>query len=156
MPDPHDPEMTRDLDPAERELEAALARLRPVTPALDRERLLVEAATLAIQRRAARTVLVWRSAAAILAIGFAMSLAWKPSPQVIERVVIAPATQPAEAEIAMPGPAPIDPGGRLDDGTPTYLALRDEVLRMGIDALPEIGAGRAAPPLTAGARMGLP
>ena len=83
------------LTPAERELEDALRGLSPAASKIDRDRVLFDAGAAAASERS------WRLgfAAAALAIGLALSLLWRPQPQVVERVVYVPApttqSQPA-------------------------------------------------------------
>jgi hypothetical protein len=129
------------------ELEAALKALAPAPARLDRDRLLYRAG----QASAPRPGWQWPAAAAAIALTAGTltgSLAFRPGPQTIERIVYRTAPSPA------PQPPPKAPAER-PEGTPAqpalplvgeavarnvapdgYLRMRDQVLRWGVEALP--------------------
>src|SRR5262245_57592623 len=81
MPQPNpDP----DLPPAEREVEAALARLRPAAASVDPSDALFEAGRVAGARSARRQVHLWRAAAAVLLAGGVAAFAVRPAPKVVQ------------------------------------------------------------------------
>jgi len=119
------------LTPADAELARALSGLRPAG-GIDRDRMLF-AAGAASARRTGR---IGMGVAGVLAAALAVSLAVRPEPRVIERVVTVPATGPAPT-MAAPWPAETPdwmPAAVEQKGA--YLALRNQVLTKGLDALP--------------------
>jgi hypothetical protein len=136
--------------PEREPLESALAGLKPAAAALDRDRLMFAAGQAAAPKRHG----VWPAASVALfclSLGLAAALAVRPTETV--RIVYVP----REAKDVKPAPAPptpvpeVTPAPRPEtdamvaDTTPTvggdYLRLRRQVLRFGVESLPE------APPL---------
>jgi hypothetical protein len=135
---PSDPEVTA--------IESALRALVPSRSTLDRDRLMFRAGQVSARSRSpARWV--WPSIAAtltIVAAGEGALLANRPEPRVVERLVIVrePPAPPADG----PGPVVIlreNPPIPSPDSEPSWpmasdpLRLRRQVLRFGLDALPE-------------------
>jgi hypothetical protein len=124
------------LTPAERELETALRGLRPAAPRLDRDRLMFEAGQASVRPPAPR---LWQGVAAGFALAFVVALAWRPPVRAVERVVYVPQGAGAARRMA---PA-VDDGQttasaeRLRREGASYVRLRDRVLIVGLDALPE-------------------
>src|SRR5437764_12726895 len=97
------------MTPEEREMEAALSRLRPVRPALGPAAIPLEAA-----RRLARTQLwAWRGAAAALAAGLLLALVLRPEPRIVEKTVYrtSPPQGPSPQWISDDLPGEPQPGG---------------------------------------------
>ena len=144
------------LDPELRMIEEALGRLAPARSRLDRDRLMFQAGVLSA-RSPARHRWVWPSIAAALAL-LAMSesilLAVRPR----TRVVLAQAPPPQEPPVSQPSiellsnvepsrsraPEPWLPGDSAG------LGLKRQVLRFGLDGLPD------PPPLLTQARGSAP
>jgi len=134
-PVPPDPELTA--------IEAALGSLSPARSRLDRDRLMFQAGQSSVRSRAmARWA--WPSLAATLAavaLGEAAALAYRPGPRVVERLVVVPAPAPAPAPA--PGPAavvilhqaPARPAAEASETASE--GLRRQILRLGVDGLPE-------------------
>ena len=136
-------------------LERALSRLAPAPTALARDRVMFEAG-----RAAGRRGRLWPASAAFssaAAVVFGLLLLNRPGPVVVERtVVVRPDPQPAPPRgapapaaptefTALPGAADAPPPGA------DYLRRRQEVLRWGVEALPEAPPQvPAEEPLTAG------
>jgi len=124
------------LGPAERELEQALAALRPASAKIDRDRLMFLAGRTSARRRSR----LWQCAAGALAVALAAALSAalyaRPAPREVERVVYVTVARPP----AVPAEAPAAPIATPEPGRwrgePYYLKLRDEVLAKGLDALP--------------------
>jgi hypothetical protein len=140
-------------------LEAALAGLQPAA-AFDRDRLMFAAGQAAATPRHGW---LWPSATAalvFLSLGLATALATRPGPTETVRIVYQNEVKPAPAvprpEVSQPdlppSAAPSEPDRMVADGTPPrrgadYLQMRRQVLRFGVESLPD------APPLSAGDRM---
>lgn len=152
------------LTAADRELELALSGLAPADTAIDRDQLMFNAGRASAAARSASTSLwVLRGVAASLAIGLGTSLLWRPAPRVVERVsyvrvderadekrarAAAPASRPASRAATeahdwtrratySPHRPPLTFQSDAD-----YLALRDVMLKWGVNALPAGGATR--------------
>ncbi len=135
---PSDPEVTA--------IESALRALVPSRSALDRDRLMFRAGQVSARSRLL-TRWAWPSIAAALAIvaaGEGVLLATRPEPRVVERLVIV--REPAASPIAGPEPVvilrenPPIPSADLEPSWPMasdLLRLRRQVLRFGIDGLPD-------------------
>jgi hypothetical protein len=125
-------------------LEAALGSLSPVPGRIDRDRLLFQAG----QRTMHRRQWLWPGATAALAL-VSLTLGGerliRPQPGAVEHVVYVRVEVPAahetvaalprtpiEAEVAAAEEAGAGPGGT------SYLKLEQQVLRWGLDALPEL------------------
>jgi hypothetical protein len=135
-------------DPELGPIEAALGALSPARSRVDRDRLMFQAGSLDA-RASARRRWVWPSIAAALglvAFSESIALAVRPAPQVI----IAQQAQPAaESRPTAPAPEPVQilsqsPAAEPEEAGMWYagggesLALRRQVLRFGIDGLPEL------------------
>ena len=159
-PQPNDPE----LSPADLELERALSSLRPAQSAVDARVAMFDAGyevgraagDRAARRSVARAVVGWRSAAAVLAVGAAVSIAANVRLVSAEKTVAQmPATQPVATPASAGEDRPADDlgpiaGGLQDRTAPAQgdlLALRTMVLSDGIDALPRSVFGSNAAPL---------
>jgi hypothetical protein len=130
-------EQTR--DPELTELENALATLRPVPAAFDRDRLMFRAGLAAGRRR--RWLWPWAAVAlALLATGLAMALVIRPNPQVVERVVYRDRDEPPSPPAVVDVPA----DSASSQAVERYFRFRDELLSRGIDAIPESPAGPPA------------
>jgi hypothetical protein len=126
-----EPELTPDLTA----LAAALGRLSPAPPAVDRDRLFFEAG-----RRAARPrPWGWPLATALcasVAVALGLRLMSVSGPEVA-RVIPPPPPPPAEPQSPPPAaPAAFAAAPARSDDAP-YLSLRDQVLRWGVDVLPQ-------------------
>ena len=111
------------LSKGERELELALARIQPAPTTIDRDKLLFRAGQMAGRRR----LRVWMAAAAVLAVCACLSLAIRPKPRVVERVVFV--DRPAETTQARA----VEPAGVAPTGA-SYLDVRQAIAERGIDA----------------------
>ncbi len=171
------PEESIPLDPELNAIEAALGSLAPSKSRLDRDRLMFLAGQRQQQRQTARWP--WRAIAATLALvalGEGALLAFRPEsePRIVERLVVV--QEPALPERSEPvrppmpepeGPAPVvilsqsskrpDRSSVFASSWPSdssYMQLRRNVLRYGIEGLPEppplvmlsIGEGYVEPP----------
>jgi hypothetical protein len=136
---PQDP-----LDPELEAVESALGRLAPARSRLDRDRLMFEAGVLSV-RSGSRRGWVWPSIAAglaVMAVSESFVLATRPDPHVVVvRQEAAPARRAVEPE-----PVQILVGGRPSasqeedsriGGGGEGLGLRRQVLRFGIEGLPD-------------------
>jgi hypothetical protein len=121
------------LNPGDRELEEALASLRPRDPHMNRDALLFHAGQASERRKRRR----WQAVAGALALLLGVSLGLRPQPGEVVRVVRVQEPRPAPqrpfddslARATLIGPAaPALP-------QPAYLVLRQAVLRRGLDAL---------------------
>jgi hypothetical protein len=165
---PHD--VTRPPHPPPDPLAAALAKLDPAPPAIDRDRLMFQAG--AASR--APVIRLWQLTAGFLAaIGFAAGMFFRP-PAVVERVVYVeksaapspdrppPAPEAREPAAPTPAPAPAQPesapsaapeplavlpraAGPAGDAV-RWLRLRNEVLTVGLGVLPDHGRHGAPSP----------
>ena len=133
---PPDPELT--------EIEAALGALAPSRSRLDRDRLMFRAGQAA--RRPPTVRWAWPSIAAALAIvalGEAVALRQRPGPRDFEGLPVA--QQPVAPNPKEPAPAPVvilvqtpmEPGPAVAPMLMGYEQLRSQILRLGIDSLPE-------------------
>lgn len=114
------------LNPAQRELESALARIRPIQSGLDRDLLMFNAG-----RATARPNRAWQVLSGVL--GILLLCAVSPRPE--------QAGRPSSVQVADSGTAQIGPlagprGEHDPSGPLTYLSLRDRVLEGGVEALP--------------------
>lgn len=139
-------EMNAELSPGERELEAAMGSLKPVTPAgVDRDRMLFAAGAAS----ARQSLHVWRAAAAVLVVGLGVSLFVRGSnePRIVREVVyVNPPAPSAPLRQTQPTERP-SPAIRADlsnalllstNNDLNYLSLRERALRWGVSAaLPE-------------------
>ncbi len=133
---PSDPELTA--------VAAALGALKPARSRLDRDRVLFQAG-----QRAGQARWIWPALAAslaLLALGEAWALAYRPAPGVVERIVvvheIAPAPPvlpaPESASVAAVTPPLIAPlPSRFGPPPDRAAGLRWQILRFGLDGLPE-------------------
>ncbi len=144
------------------EIERALGQLNPARGRLDRDRIMFQAGVLHAQARS-RTRWVWPSLAATLAlvaVSESVALAVRPAPRVV--VVQQPAPLPESVAphaprvgpppSAVPGSAAPEPIEILSQAPPSEeepddlwtmgggeaLALRRQVLRFGVDGLPDL------------------
>ena len=135
-------------EPEPSEIESALARLTPARSRIDRDRVMFQAGMMQAQT-ASRRPWVWPSIAATLAV-VALSesamLAVRPGPQAViaqqaqpaaESRPTAPAPEPVQILSQSPAAEPEQPGMWYSGGGES-LALRRQVLRFGIDGLPEL------------------
>ncbi len=139
-------------DPQLSDLEALLAGLAPLPGRLDRDQLLFRAG----QASVTRTSWLWPGATsvlALLALGLVVALVWRPSPSAVERVVYVPVQAPAPAPISVPEIPELKdakpPRAQEKDqlAQADYWKLRDQILRLGVEALPPPSAATAAPPM---------
>lgn len=117
-------------------VEAALSGLMPSPGRFDRDRVLFRAG-----QNAAPFRWLWpcvSTALAIVSVGLSITLALRPGPVVIERIVYRPVEapvppsppQPPDVELAITEPYPLRQG-------PGYYQVRDQVLRWGLAGLPQ-------------------
>ncbi len=136
------------LDPSLAALEATLASLSPRPDCLQRDRLLFEAGKRAVPR--ARLWLTPAACLASAALAFGATVLLRPAPAGIERFVLVEpkpkaAVRPAEAPRAE-RVAQAEPAVETDQAWPawatrdTAMSVRDQVLRWGVDALPDLPA----------------
>jgi hypothetical protein len=132
-------------DPELNEIESALNSLSPVRSRIDRDRIMFEAGVLHAKAES-RQRWVWPSIAATLAVvalSESVVLAVRPGPRVVvvQQPAVVPASRPSEHE-----PVQIlsqsDPSKSAEDelrsaGGGEALALRRQVLRFGVDGLPD-------------------
>ncbi len=136
------------LNPAQREIEAALGALAPAAPAIDRDELMYRAGRASAPRRAR---LPW-ALTLLLAVGLTVALAVRPEPRIVERVVHVPAAPPAAPAEPVrhpqaPAPAIAMPLAVAMPLSPnSYVRLRTEVLRGGLDALAKLQPARDPAP----------
>lgn len=133
-------------DPELRAVEAALAGLVPAAPAVNRDRLLYEAG-----RRSAPRGRAWPLATLGFAALSAVLALHRPEPAVrmVERVVYVPAVTPSSDVVEKP-PEPPAAGTALAAIEPSasggeYLRQREQVLRWGADALPDLPPASPVP-----------
>jgi hypothetical protein len=142
------------IDPGLNEVAAALAALRPNSPAIDRDRLLFRAG-----RASAPRPWIWRAATAVstlLAASLGAVLICRPAapPVEIERVVyVHDQTPPAPAppkreEPTTTAPAESEPLSYPWRAATPYTRLEDNVLRWGLDGLAEPTPQQTEPPAT--------
>jgi hypothetical protein len=132
------------LTPPLRELEAALAALRPAASGIDRNRLMFRAGQASMRRRGR----LWQGLSAGLAICLGLSLALRQVPPHAQEVAVSPPLN-APMQVAMQLPTSPGDSDRATPPTGEYLHLRDTVLAKGLDALPTATyAGPAEPALT--------
>ncbi|NLF32856.1 MAG: hypothetical protein GX591_18465 [Planctomycetes bacterium] len=118
MQDPPNPQPDRKgLTAAERELELALARLRPSRARLDRDRLIFDAGRLAERRRARP----WLAAAAVLGLCVLVTAAAVPGLPVRERIVYV--DRPVEVMVVAEAP-PAPAATTRTAGGVSYLDVR--------------------------------
>lgn len=140
--DPSDPELTA--------LESALRDLIPARSRLDRDRLMFEAGRASVEpSTSSRGRWAWPSLAAslaVVAITEGAVLASRPAPRVVERVVIVkekpalPAEEGPPVVILSQAPPPA-PSRGAEPSWPSEsasLGLRRQVLRFGVEGLPEL------------------
>jgi hypothetical protein len=128
-------------------LESALGNLKPAPAALDRDRLMFRAGQAAAGRSwawPASTVVLFATSLVLAGI-----LALRPTGTETVRVVYVPAERPAPAPPAPRAPTPpTTPAPATAEAvawppaSAPYLALREQVVRFGVDSLPDL------PPLT--------
>jgi hypothetical protein len=150
----------RSSEPDLTDIESALAGLVPVPSRLDRDQLMFKAGV-ASARSAPVRRWVWPSVAAAFALAMiseSLVLAIRPGPRVIERVVVvrepahaAPAIAPSNTAKLRPTPAATLIDTRSPEppsfasswvGAPDYRRMENLVLRLGLDALPELASPR--------------
>jgi hypothetical protein len=133
------------LDPELAAVEAALDRLTPARSRLDRDRLMFEAGVASARSRS-RGAWIWPSIAAglaVVAISESIVLARRPEPRVL---VVRQEVAPTRGAVAGPDavhilvearPSPEVRGRTNDLGGGEGLGLRRQVLRFGLEGLPD-------------------
>ena len=133
------------LNAAERELAAALGRLRPMPTPMNRDHVMFQAGRMSGRRQNR----VWQGISVSLAVLVVVAALWRPLPTARN----VPPTLVANATPAVsPADTPIPPV----DGTQfkpfmDYVSMRQTVVQQGADALPAsrpARAGASQPPLT--------
>jgi hypothetical protein len=134
------------LDPELEPVESDLGRLTPARSRLDRDRLMFQAGMISV-RPGSRRAWAWPSIAAglaVVAVSESIILATRPDPRV---VVVRQEAAPAQNEVAGPDPVHIlvearpsseVRGGTRDLGGGEGLGLRRQVLRFGLEGLPDL------------------
>ena len=117
------------LTPVDRELEAALGRLRPAPPNLDRDQMMFRAG----QASTRRHMHAWQGAAAVLALAVTISLGVRPTPPTSEHRI--DVTADASRPTAATTPAARPGRETLADAPTSFLSLRRAVLTGGVDAI---------------------
>jgi hypothetical protein len=140
------------MNPELAAFEATLGGLRPQPATMDRDRVMYRAGQAAAARPRSR----WRilavcsgpvalAANLLLAITLSTLLAAHHKPPIVERIVyvptssVAPAALPGEHPLAFRATPDLTTGSDLSQ----YLKLRREILKHGVDALPEAVSGAA-------------
>lgn len=149
------------LTPADRELEATLAGLRPAAAAVHTPEAVFEAGRRAGERAArqavGRQLFAWRAAAAAVLVVAGGAFVLRAEPQVVERVRVVEVRVPAVGgtpavvtpSVQTPVSAPPDSGLPPDPppaaplGPRSLLALSRTVLNGGVDAMPTSTTGWA-------------
>ena len=129
-----------DLPPAEREVEAALARLRPASTSVDAAEALYQAGKLAGKRSARRQTYAWRAAAALFLAGGLAAFAVRPASKVVrvERVVYVQV--PADPDVDPPAAPLLNASQSVPGIAPepeSMFSLRQVALEQGVDRLPQ-------------------
>jgi hypothetical protein len=135
-------------------LEAALAGLQPAA-ALDRDRLMFAAGQAAAMPRGRWFWPASSAALLLVSLGLGTALAMRPAPTETVRIVYRDVEKPAPTVPAPEPPPPSmqsQPDRVIADGTPPrhgadYLQMRRQVLRFGVESLPD------APPLSSSDKM---
>lgn len=125
-------------DPEINAIEAALKSLVPARGWIDRDRVMFRAGQASV-RRSSLSGRAWGAIAAslgLIALGEAALLANRPSPRIVERVVIEPPVATVPDPIVAGAPASIPSGLPLSLGQTAYERLAGQVLRYGLDGLP--------------------
>ena len=123
------------LNQNEQDLERALGGLRPAAPRISHEQIIFEAG----KQAARRGLAVWRGLASVLGVALAVAVLWRPTPTTVERTVErivyreAPPADPGPVRLAMVEP-------QIEAVGSTYVAMRNQVLQHGLDALPQASA----------------
>jgi len=115
--------------------EAALRSLAPSRPGLDRDRVLYQAGRAS---RPGRPRLGWPALAATLALVAGtegMLLATRPSPRVVERIVVVREAAPAPAVVQLPAPPPTPRPTESGLGLTERDRLAGRLIRFGLDGL---------------------
>jgi hypothetical protein len=125
------------VTPAEEELAAALGRLVPVRPRIDRDRMMFLAGRASARRRLS----VWQGATAALVVGLVAAVWLRPTVPQRRGAAPAPARRaaaPAAGPVAGP-PLRLVPAAGAGA---SYARLRNEVLAAGLAALPPMSESR--------------
>jgi hypothetical protein len=133
------------LNEMEQEAEAALSALRPARPAVDLQRITMEAA----RRSASHQVWLWRGIAAALGAGLVLALVLRPGPHTVEKYVYVSPPEAVPQQVAQrsgPEVAQTPPFELLTRGGNDYLSIRDDVLALGVQALPRLRPDDASIP----------
>jgi len=140
-------------DPRLSALEAALAGLTPSAAGLSRDAILYQAGQQSARAPGWQRWAPWAAAASALLLAPALGLMFRPAPEIrtevrtVERVVVvgepAPNPEPPDQPLAPP-PGTVASTATALAAQPSYLRLRQSVLRHGADALPEPSSGAAA------------
>jgi len=143
-------------DPGLGGLEAALAALVPTPGRIDRDTLLFRAGQVSVGRRD----WIWPGATATLAVMVLVlggMLVFRPGPATVERIVYvqikepaSPVREPADPPVAIAPGSPEEVAAAPRQSGMTYLDLERQVLRWGMEGLPEApqGPSSSGPPLT--------
>ena len=132
-------------DPELNEIESALGQLTPARSRVDRDRIMFQAGVLHAKAESRRRW-VWPSIAATLAVvalSESVALAVRPGPRVVvvQQPAPAPESRPAEPEpvqiLSQAPPSRAEGDDPWSAGGGEALALRRQVLRFGVDGLPD-------------------
>jgi hypothetical protein len=119
------------LTPEERETESALGRLRPADVSAQRDSTMFRAGQASMSRRGT----FWQGATAVLAAGLCISLVTRPAPTRPGHRGPVGDERVDSASETRNGPGGAERGSRSVTDRNTYLAWRNEILTLGVDAL---------------------
>jgi hypothetical protein len=129
-----------DLPPAEREVEAALARLRPAPASVDAADALFQAGRLAGKRSARRQVHGWRAAAALFLAGGVAAFTARPASNVVQTERVVYVQVPADPDVESPAVPLLNAsqnGPGIAPERESMFSLRQVALEQGVDRLPQ-------------------
>ncbi len=143
-------------------LESKLAALAPPPSRLDRDQLMFQAG-----RQQIHGGRLWPAVSAFLGaatLALLVMVLHRPTPEMMERVVyVSPAPKAAALPRPKPAPDPVQPSlaasVEMADDLPfrnPRLELEDQLLRWGLDALPDVACNEPSKPLTLDSLLGTP
>jgi hypothetical protein len=131
-------EINESLTPGEREVQAALSKLRPLSRSnLDAVAVAFDAG----QRSGRRSLATWRAAAAMLLIALSVNVLMRFGNADV------PTSTPTPTPIARASPAAAASDEAVKTELATYYALRNDVIARGVAALPDSAGGSTVRPM---------